>query len=410
MAGHPRGQSHRALSAHARRPAGDEVAAVRPHREHLVQRRSNGQHAGRGPLHGVQGRTARPHACRREGAWAVWHHRQRRLSGDDRHGVDARVRERRVAGAPRRQLSRAAARHLARGRGPRLLCRVLRGRLHHGRVVRYQRRRPHDMKEGTQVSIALVAALVLGIAIAASGNATLLDWSGYLVPIGALWINAIRMTVIPLVIALIITGVASTSDVNAIGRLGGRTLAVFVGLSIGVAIIAVPVAPAIFAILPRNLAGHPPLPPGAAEAAQQLGTAGGAPTFGAWLTSLIPPNPIAAAANGAIVPLIIFTLLLGLAIAHSPAPARERLVDFFAAFRDAMLTLVRWVIAVAPIGVFALLLPLAARSGAALAGGVGFYIAAYSLANLVASLALYPVAALLGRVPIKRFARAALPA
>jgi proton glutamate symport protein len=266
------------------------------------------------------------------------------------------------------------------------------------------------MKEGTQVSIALVAALVVGIAIAASGNATLLDWSGYLVPIGALWINAIRMTVIPLVIALLITGVASASDVNAVGRLGWRTLATFVGLSMGVAIVAVPIAPAIFSILPRNLSGPPPLPPGAAEATQQLGTAGGAPTFGAWLTSLIPANPIAAAANGAIVPLIIFTLLLGLAIAHSPAPARERLVGFFAAFRDAMLTLVRWVIAVAPIGIFALLLPLAARSGAALAGGVGFYIAAYSVAQIVASLALYPLVAFLGRVPIRRFARAALPA
>jgi proton glutamate symport protein len=266
------------------------------------------------------------------------------------------------------------------------------------------------MKEGTRVSIALIAALVLGIAIAASGNAMLLDWTGYLVPIGTLWINAIRMTVIPLVIALLITGVASVSDVSAIGRLGGRTLAVFVGLSIGVAIVAVPIGPAIFAILPRNLAGHPPLPPGAAEAAQQLGAAGQAPTFGAWLTSLIPANPIAAAANGAIVPLIVFTLLLGLAIAHSPAPARERLVGFFAAFRDAMLTLVRWVIAVAPIGIFALLLPLAARSGAALAGGVGFYIVAYSGANIVASLALYPVVAVLGHVSIKRFARAVLPA
>lgn len=266
------------------------------------------------------------------------------------------------------------------------------------------------MKEGTQVSIALIAALVIGIAIAASGNTTLLNLTDLLVPIGTLWINAIRMTVIPLVIALLITGLASASDVKSIGRLGGRTLGAFVGLSIGVAVVAVPVVPLIFQLLPRNVAGRPPLPPGAAEAAQQLGSAGSAPTFGAWLVSLIPANPIGAAASGAIVPLIIFTLLLGLAIAQTPAPARERLVGFFAAFRDAMLTLVRWVIAVAPIGVFALLLPLAARSGAALAGGVGFYIATYSIASIVAALALYPVAAVLGRVPMKEFARAVLPA
>jgi len=261
-----------------------------------------------------------------------------------------------------------------------------------------------------KVLIALIAALVLGAVIAASGNPTLLQLTDALVPIGTLWINAIRMTVIPLVVALLITGVASASDIKAIGRIGGRTLVVFISLSIGVAIVSVLVGPPVFSLLPHNLGGRPPLPAGAAEAAQQLGAAGTAPTFGAWVVSLIPPNPIAAAATGAIVPLIIFTLLLGLAIAHSPLPARDRLVEFFAAFRDAMLTLVRWVIAVAPIGVFALLLPLAARSGAALVGGVGFYIVVYSLGQVVATLMLYPVVALFGRVPIKRFARAALPA
>jgi Na+/H+-dicarboxylate symporter len=261
-----------------------------------------------------------------------------------------------------------------------------------------------------KVLIALVAALVIGVAIAASGNATLLGLVDAVVPIGTLWINAIRMTVIPLVIALLITGVASASDLKSIGRIGRRTIVVFIALLIGVAIVSGLVAPLVFGFLPHNIGSRPPLPPGAAEAAQQLGESGSAPTLSAWLISLIPPNPIAAAANGAIVPLIIFTLLLGLAIAHSPAPARDRLVEFFAAFRDAMLTLVRWVIAVAPIGVFALLLPLAARSGAALVGGVGFYIVVYSVAQILATLVLYPVVAIFGHVPIRRFARAALPA
>jgi len=261
-----------------------------------------------------------------------------------------------------------------------------------------------------KVLIALVAALVIGVAIAASGNATLLGLVDAVVPIGTLWINAIRMTVIPLVIALLITGVASASDLKSIGRIGRRTIVVFIALLIGVAIVSGVVAPLVFGFLPHNIGSRPPLPPGAAEAAQQLGESGSAPTLSAWLISLIPPNPIAAAANGAIVPLIIFTLLLGLAIAHSPAPARDRLVEFFAAFRDAMLTLVRWVIAVAPIGVFALLLPLAARSGATLVGGVGFYIVVYSVAQIMATLVLYPVVAIFAHVPIRRFARAALPA
>ena len=94
----------------------------------------------------------------------------------------------------------------------------------------------------------------------------------------------------------------------------------------------------------------------------------------------------------------------------SPAPARATLVGFFQALGDAMLTLVRWVILLAPAGVFALVLPLATHVGATLAGAIGFYIVAYSVASVVVTLLLYPVVALVGRIPMRRFARAALPA
>ena len=234
------------------------------------------------------------------------------------------------------------------------------------------------MKDGTRVLIALVVALAGGIAIAASGNAGLLHAVSFLVPIATIWVNAIQMTVIPLIASLLITGLTSASDVRSLGRLGARTVATFVALLAGYAVVVAALAPLVAPLLPRPLAVRPPLPPGAAEAAGQLGAAGGAPTLGAWLVSLVPTNPIAAAATGQIVPLIVFTLFFGLAIAHSPPPARDRLVAFFAAVRDAMLVLVRWVIALAPIGVFALVLPLAARSGTALAGAVGAYIIAYS--------------------------------
>ena len=84
--------------------------------------------------------------------------------------------------------------------------------------------------------------------------------------------------------------------------------------------------------------------------------------------SLIPTNPIAAAATGAMLPLILFTLFFALAIARSPAAARETLLGFFRALGEAMLVLVRWVVALAPIGVFALMLPLARARGVGLAG------------------------------------------
>src|SRR6185503_5965847 len=99
-------------------------------------------------------------------------------------------------------------------------------------------------------------------------------------------------------------------------------------------------------------------------------------------------------------------LILALAIASLGATSRDTLLGFFCALSEAMLVIVRWVVALAPIGVFALVLPLAARGGAGVAGAVGFYVLVYSLACILITLLLYPTVALLAKVPIARFGRA----
>ena len=260
--------------------------------------------------------------------------------------------------------------------------------------------------DSVRVLLALVVAITLGLVVAASNDARLVALADQLVPIGTLWVNAIRMTVIPLVVSLLVTGVASTTDVAAIGRLGARTVIVFLLLPAGMAVVMMPVIAAVFAWLPPA-ASRPPLPPGASEAASQV-VASEAPTLAAWLTSLIPANPVAAAADGAMVPLIIFTLLFALALTRTAAPARNAVLNLVQAVAETMLTLVGWVILAAPIGIFALILPLAAHAGSALVGGIGFYIAAYSILSIVATLLLYPATAVFGGVSIKRFASAAL--
>ncbi len=265
------------------------------------------------------------------------------------------------------------------------------------------------MKESTRVLVSLGAAIAGGIAIAASDSAPLLRGADFIAPIGTLWVNAIRMTVIPLVVSLIISGVASATDVASVGKLGGRTLLVFILLLVGTALVVMPFAPSLFALLPSDMA-RPPLPAGAAQAAGEIAASGQSLTLAQWLTSLIPSNPVAAAATGQIVPLIIFTLLLALAIARSPSSARTALVALFQALGDAMLVLVRWIILLAPVGVFALVLPIAARAGTAFVGAIGFYIVAYSFASLVITALLYPVVALAARISLRRFARAVLPA
>jgi Na+/H+-dicarboxylate symporter len=265
------------------------------------------------------------------------------------------------------------------------------------------------MKESTRVLIALGAAVICGIAIAASGIPSLLRVADFIAPVGTLWVNAIRMTVIPLVVSLLITGVASASDMRSISRMGGRTLVVFVMLLAGTAVVVMPLALTLFQLLPHRVE-LVALPAGAVEAAGEIAASGQVQTFSTWLVSLLPSNPIAAAATGAMMPLVLFTLLLALAIARSPEPARATLLGFFQALGEAMLTLVRWVVMLAPVGVFALVLPLAVHAGAELAGAIGVYIAAYSVGNVVVTLMLYPVIAMAARIPMRRFARAALPA
>jgi Na+/H+-dicarboxylate symporter len=151
------------------------------------------------------------------------------------------------------------------------------------------------MKEGTRVLVALGSAVVLGLLIASSGNTLALRAADALAPVGILWVTAIRMTVIPLLVALIVTGVASASDVRDIGRMGASALVVFLALLIAEAAIVIPAMPLLFSLLPNG--ARPALPPGAAEAASDVVRSGQTPTVASWMTSLLPSNPVSAAAS-----------------------------------------------------------------------------------------------------------------
>jgi proton glutamate symport protein len=266
------------------------------------------------------------------------------------------------------------------------------------------------VNDGRWVLVGLGAGLIGGLLIGTSHNETLLGAADAVALLGTLWVNAIRMTVIPLVVSLLITGVASASDVSTIGRIGSRTIAVFIAMLAGATLLALPLGIGAFSLLSHLTTARPALPPGTADAAAALAAGAPAVGFASWLMSLIPTNPVAAAAAGAMLPLVLFTLLLALAIARSPADARTILVGVFRSLSEAMLVLVRWIVQLAPIGVFALMLPLGAHGGSGLVGAIGFYILAYSLASVLFVLLLYPLVALVARVPMRDFARAALPA
>lgn len=263
-------------------------------------------------------------------------------------------------------------------------------------------RSPGRMSLTSRVLLGLVTGLALGAAASAFDLPGLRSLAGAVEPLGTLWVNAIRMTVIPLVVSLLVTGIASAST-STVGRLGGRAVLLFVALVAVASAFTGATAPLLMDLLPLGGVDPARLAGGAAAPVE-------APPFRDWLTALVPANAIQAAADGAMLPLIVFTAISALAAARTAPEQRALIVRLFEALRETMFVVVRWVLALAPFGVFFLILPLAARSGVQLVGALGSFLAAASALLVVGTLSLYPLARYAAGVPLRQFARACAPA
>ena len=262
-----------------------------------------------------------------------------------------------------------------------------------------------------RVLIALVAGLALGVAIAGTHTPFLRDLPGYLEPLGTIWVNALRMTVIPLVVPAVILGVNALPDPRTVGRIGTRSLVLALVILGGAATFSVIIGKFAMSFLRIDAASAAALRASAAaasatavEGAQQVGG------VSQWLIALVPANPVKAASDGAMLPLIVFTLAFGLAITHLATDHRQALLRLLQAVFDAALTLVRWVLIAAPIGVFALTVPLAQRLGLAAAGAVVYYVVVVAVICLAWSALMYLLAWSVGRRDLRTFARACAPA
>jgi Na+/H+-dicarboxylate symporter len=136
---------------------------------------------------------------------------------------------------------------------------------------------------------------------------------------------------------------------------------------------------------------------------------GEVPGLADFLTSIVPSNPVAAAAEEAILPLILFTLVFAFALTRLPAEPREQLVGFFKAVADTMLVVIGWVLWIGPIGVFALAYIVGARAGGEAFGALLHYVLIVSAVGAVVWLAAWPVALIGARISPMRFTRAIAP-
>jgi Na+/H+-dicarboxylate symporter len=255
------------------------------------------------------------------------------------------------------------------------------------------------MTKNVAILLGLVGGLVLGLGAALTDSAALQTVAVGVAPLGTAFVKLVRLVVIPLVGTTLFSAVATIGDLRRLGRLGVHAL----GFLWGTTLIAILVGMGVMAAaLP--LAGNLVIAPTADTVA-----AAGPPSFFDFLLSLIPENPVRAAADGALLPVIVFTVLFAAATATLPAEQRDRLVQLADAATAALIQLVHWVLWTAPVGVFGLAAPTAATAGFDLLRSLAVFVLAVMVGLLLFTGLVYmPLVCAIGRVRARTFLSATI--
>ncbi len=255
--------------------------------------------------------------------------------------------------------------------------------------------------------VALALALAFGIWGHLSGAPAFATLDEILKPVGALWMAALQMAVLPLVILKLLAAIVGAPSSESLGKLGLRTLLLFVVMLVTAGVLTLLVAPPLVALYDADPATIASL----RSTVELPDIENAAPvTLSAWVSGLLPRNLFAAATKGDLFPILLFTAVFALAVTRLPDEKRLPVASLFQSLSTAMLTVIRWILVGTPVGVFALTYPTALRAGAGAAGMLGAFIVLVSALLLLATLLLYPVTALFGRISIRQFARAVAPA
>lgn len=224
--------------------------------------------------------------------------------------------------------------------------------------------------------------------------------------VGTLWLNGLKMTVIPLVVTLLVTGIARSAEAAQGGRIAARSV---------VWIVIICTASAVFGAVLTLLLTH--LFPLARVTAESLQAGLAAvehkpqqqlPGIMDFFSGVVPPNIIAAGSNGDVLPLVVFGLLFALALTRINAAGREAVVSLFEAIAEALLVIIRWVLWIAPLGVFALAFSVGSEAGGAAFAGLGHYVLIVSGVGVLWSLLAYPLGIWVGRRRAGDFIKALL--
>lgn len=259
------------------------------------------------------------------------------------------------------------------------------------------------------ISLLVLAALVAGIvggALVRAEAPQLTAAANVVEAFGGLWLNTLRMTVAPLVVALLITGIASVSDAARTGGLVGRAVLLFSVLLLVAAIYGIAATQGLLGLWPVGRDAAAAFVAGVGTEAVQISEP---PSFVSWLSGLAPANPVDAAANDQILQLVIFSIFFGFAATRLPAEMRAHVVGFFRAVAQTMIIIVHWVLLAGPIGVFALALGVGLRAGFGAAGTLVQYVVIVTLVTAGITVLAWLIGVFWGRQPIARFTVAMAP-
>jgi Na+/H+-dicarboxylate symporter len=244
------------------------------------------------------------------------------------------------------------------------------------------------------------------VTIGSLAGSVLLSLSSVFEPLGTAWTNALLMVVIPLVVTHLLVAIGSFGSGRQVGRLGGLSMLLFLALLVAAAGYTLTLGPFLLKgmnVDPETVAA---LRAAATSSPVDSGQGfSGVASFVDWLVNMVPRNPIRAAVDGDILPIVVFTVVFALAMTRLPTRRRESLLGLFRGVADAVNVLVYWILLAMPVAVFALGYVVVARSGPEIVGALGYWVLMICFMLLAFTALLYPLTSIVGRVRARGFAR-----
>lgn len=246
------------------------------------------------------------------------------------------------------------------------------------------------MNLSIKIFIALVLSVVVGL-MAGEPALPFINW--WIAPIGTIFINLIKMMIVPVVFFSLVVGMTSIGDTKKLGRIGVKT----VGLYLCTTAVAI--------LIGFGIAGlfHPGI--GLSMTSDAAVKVKEAPGIMQVLVGMIPANPVDTMAKAQILPLIVFSLFVGIGIVSVGGDKGSLLIKFFDAAAEVSYRIIGIIMNFAPIGVFALLLPVVAKNGPAVLLPLMSVIGCVAIGCVIHAVAVYSTLARLwgGHSPLEFF-------